>query len=917
MKKLTKVLLSCVLVSSSMFALTLVSNEKTVSAAAEDLNLVYQLDFEDASNLGKNSVSSSYADATVYQTEGHMSQVDRAGGKAIMIDGQTAFENYLNLPTGFFENQTEATISGWFYLDSTAAAYSGEIGIFSPENDKGFRTDSHANFHGGNYIYVIGNHQWFDSKIYPIYDGWYHMAYVLNGNHLDVYQNGHLVGSRDCDQFTSVSQLHSATSHFYLGQSAYETNHPDYKGGFDDVRVYQKALTGEQIRSEYGFDMFDFMTNEYTFDSQETLYKDAVRGYDLDPHGADEKGYGPTSWPTYDNGALNLDGDAMVVVARNEKHEHNGTPYTVNPAYLSGMSEVSFSIDVKVSDNTGFNWERILDVFKGGGQVFSMMTHQGSPSSSFDIVYQNSEHNNIRWILGENGKQFNLVAGRWYNMTMTSSDQEFAVYVDGELVAKINNVESLGKKAAYNFVGGEEPGLWFTLGSPIYENDRKVAASFDNFRVFSKALTADETKRIAQDYSRVTSKITLINEGQETVIKHPTKDAYQLEVLSKDKYAFIGWKDAAGNIYTEVPANTGDITLTAVFEELKFKVSFNANGGRGEMSEINITDEIKNLPESTFARTGYTFAGWSTTANGKVEYQDKADLTNVSQDLNLYAVWNAKQYDVTFNANGGEGTIEKITLTYDVEASLPASTLTRKGYTFAGWATTEDGVVVYADKAKVKSISEGNNVELYAVWLLNSYSVLFDGNGGEGSMASLTVNALELTKLPANVFTKEGYTFKGWAVNSEAKYADEEVVEIEQNCTLTAIWEINKYDVVFKDGTETLETVQVEHGSKVAAIEAPTKEGYTFKGWQLEGQTYDFEKEVKSELVLVAVWEKDAEEQPSEQPSEEPSEQPSEQPSEDPTPSTPKKGCRGSSMGLASLLAIAGILLVSKKRKNN
>lgn len=85
MEKLTKVLLSCVLVSSSMFALTLVSNEKTVSAAAEDLNLVYQLDFEDASNLGKNSVSSSYADATVYQTEGHMSQVDRSGGKAIRV----------------------------------------------------------------------------------------------------------------------------------------------------------------------------------------------------------------------------------------------------------------------------------------------------------------------------------------------------------------------------------------------------------------------------------------------------------------------------------------------------------------------------------------------------------------------------------------------------------------------------------------------------------------------------------------------------------------------------------------------------------------------------------------------------------------------------------------------------------------
>ena len=255
MKKLTKVLLSSILASSSLVAITISTKEETVKAANDDLKLVYQLDFEDASNLGKNSVENAFVDATVYKSGNHMTQVDRDGGKAIMIDGQTSFENYLNLPTNFFENQTQATISGWFYLDSTAAAYSGEIGIFSPENDKAFRTDSHANFHGGHYIYVIGNHQWFDSGIYPVYDGWYHMAYVLNGAHVDIYQNGHLVGSRDCDQFTSVSQLHSATSHFYLGQSAYETNHPDYKGGFDDVRVYQKALTVEEIRSEYDFNI--------------------------------------------------------------------------------------------------------------------------------------------------------------------------------------------------------------------------------------------------------------------------------------------------------------------------------------------------------------------------------------------------------------------------------------------------------------------------------------------------------------------------------------------------------------------------------------------------------------------------------------------------------------------------------------
>lgn len=861
MKKLTKVLLSSILASSSLVVISISTKDETVKAAENDLNLVYQLDFEDATNLGKNSIDNNYADATVYKSGEHMRQVDRAGGKAIMIDGQTSFENYLNLPTNFFENQTQATISGWFYLDSTAEAYSGEIGIFSPENNKAFRTDSHASVHGGHYIYVIGNHQWFDNSVYPIYDGWYHMAYVLNGNHLDVYQNGHLVGSRDCDQFTSVSQLHSATSHFYLGQSAYETNHPDYKGGFDDVRVYQKALTADEICSEYDFNMFDFMTNEYTFDSEATMYNDSVRGYNLDPHGADEKTFGAKAWPTYEDGAMKMPDNSMVVIARNEKHEQNGTPYRVNPSYLMGMSEMTLSIDVKVSSEAGFNWERIFDVFKNGGQLASFMTHQGSVGSSFDMVYQNQEANNLRWVMGENGKQFNLIPENWYNITITTGTGEANIYVDGVKVAGINNVKSIGDMAAYNFVSGEEAGLWFTLGAPIYEGDRATAATFDNFRVFSKALTAEETKVLAEDYSRTTSRITLVNGSEQTVVKHPTKQVYQLETLTKEGYTFKGWEDTEGNLYTEVPANKGDITLTAVFEELKYKVNFDANGGRGEMTALDITKEISNLPESVFTRTGYTFAGWSTTANGVVEIQDKANVDVITQNTTLYAVWAAKQYAVSFNANGGEGTIAPVTLTYDVEANLPESTLTRKGYTFAGWALTADGTVVYEDKASVASISEGNDVELYAVWVLNTYKVLFDANGGSGSMNELTVDALVLTPLPANTFVRDGYIFKGWAIEEEVVYQDEEVVEIEGNVTLKAIWE----------------QVQQEQPS-----DEPSEE-------------------------------------PSEEPSNEPTVEPSETPSTDPEePQEPtKKGCRGTSAGLIGLISLASALIISKKRKNN
>lgn len=862
MKNMTRIFLSSIFVFISFVTICVSNKVEIVNAESNDLKLVYQLNFDDDSNLGNNSIDNDYADATVYRTGDHMVQVDRDGGKAIMIDGATSFENYLNLPTNFFEGQTEATISGWFYLDSTAESYSGEIGIFSPENDKAFRTDSHAYYHGGHYIFVLGNDQWFDSGIFPVYDGWYHMAYVFSGNRLEVYQNGHLVGSRDSNQFSSVSQLHSATSHFYLGQSAYETNHPDYKGGFDDVRIYQKALTSEQISSEYDFDMFDFMTNQYTFDTEETMYNDSVRGYDLDPHGADDKAYGPSSWPTFDDGAMKIDGNSMVVVSRNGNHDQTGQPTRVNPTYLSGMSEVSFSMDVKFDSNTGFNWERLFDVFKAApeGRIISFLTHQGSSNSSFDVVYRNVQGDNIRWVLGENGKQVNLVPENWYNITITSSANKLTIYVDGVEIASIDGIHSIGKLAAYNYLAETSPDVWFTLGAPIYEPDRAVAASYDNFRVFSKALTASETLVLSTDYSRATTKITLINGEEQTVVKHPSKQVYVLETLSKDNYTFVGWQDVNGNILTEVPANTGDITLTAVFEELKYKVSFDANGGRGQMAILDITDEVENLPESLFVKTGYTFAGWSTTAGGEVEILDKAAVDVITEDTILYAVWAPKQYEVSFEANGGTGSLAAITLTYDVEANLPESTLTRTGYTFAGWALTADGVVAYEDKAAVTSISEGNNVKLYAVWVLKSYKVTFEANGGTGSMAELTVDALALTKLPANSFVKEGYEFKGWAIDEEVVYQDEEVIEFESNVTLKAVW-------------EKIEDEPTDNPSD----DGPTDNPNTNK--------------------------------PEEKPD-----------TNEPTPEAPSRGCFGSVVGVVGLmgmLSLLGAVFVCKKRKNN
>ncbi len=70
------------------------------------------------------------------------------------------------------------------------------------------------------------------------------------------------------------------------------------------------------------------------------------------------------------------------------------------------------------------------------------------------------------------------------------------------------------------------------------------------------------------------------------------------------------------------------------------KLTFDNNGGIGTLSDLSLVpDEAEELPECTFSKKGMTFAGWSTTAGGAVEYTDKASFTIGAEDVTLYAVW--------------------------------------------------------------------------------------------------------------------------------------------------------------------------------------------------------------------------------------------------------------------------------------
>ena len=226
----------------------------------------------------------------------------------------------------------------------------------------------------------------------------------------------------------------------------------------------------------------------------------------------------------------------------------------------------------------------------------------------------------------------------------------------------------------------------------------------------------------------------------------------KLPVPVRAGYTFDGWftKSSGGTKVKSSAKITKDVTYYAQWTVNKYKIAFNANGGKGTMKTISATyDKSVTLTANAFKRSNCTFLGWATRKDAtKAEYADKQKVKNLSdkngKTVTLYVVWKHNTYTVKFNANGGTGATVKQTVNCGDKTALGKNTFTREGFVFAGWATKKDGKVVYKNKAKVTDLAKnGKSITLYAVWNPAEWAVgTFTGKGeiaGKAASVALTV----------------------------------------------------------------------------------------------------------------------------------------------------------------------------------
>ena len=233
--------------------------------------------------------------------------------------------------------------------------------------------------------------------------------------------------------------------------------------------------------------------------------------------------------------------------------------------------------------------------------------------------------------------------------------------------------------------------------------------------------------------------------------------------------------------------------------------------------------------------------------------------------------YSSPYYFISFDANGGTGSMDELTLyVYDFYP-LPTNTFTRADYEFTGWNTEPDGSgSSYYDGERVSDLaSPGSTITLYAQWEKEEYenpyyTVRFDANGGTGSMNELTHYVYDFYPLPPNTFTRADYEFTGWNTASDGNggrsYYDGEWVsdlaDSGSTVTLYAQWLKTGMDmtitITLPETDEDIELTFTQNGSLLTFI---ATEGCTEYRWRLEDEELD-DEETNTLTLDTAGWQK-------------------------------------------------------------
>ena len=262
---------------------------------------------------------------------------------------------------------------------------------------------------------------------------------------------------------------------------------------------------------------------------------------------------------------------------------------------------------------------------------------------------------------------------------------------------------------------------------------------------------------------------------------------------SKEGHEFGGW-----NRTEDFTMPAENVVIEGNFDVNEYTVTYLVDGkdyGEKETYKYGTNVTLRKDPE----KEGHTFSGWNQTDG----------FVMPAKNVVIEGSFSINSYTVVYKVDG-----EVVGDTESYEFGAPVSLRTepqKEGYTFSGW-DRESGFNMPAE-----------NVEIEGHYSINSYTVTYKVDGElYGDIETYEYNApVELRQEPQ----KEGYTFGGWSSETGFNMPAENVV-------IEGSFKVNEYTVTYFVDDKFYDSIETySYGSQVKLKEAPQKEGYTFSGW--------------------------------------------------------------------------------------
>lgn len=276
---------------------------------------------------------------------------------------------------------------------------------------------------------------------------------------------------------------------------------------------------------------------------------------------------------------------------------------------------------------------------------------------------------------------------------------------------------------------------------------------------------ADGDSSKTQEYNAFSNQtITLIS-------TNPTRIGYNFKSWNTmSDGSGKGNSDLAGKIYSSVFGKE-DGWLYAIWEIKQFKITTSTANAHGTITDSMTIDwgstaTVEMKPNEGYRVSTYKVDGGNAiTSTVQAGNSDYYTFRNVTADHAISVTFAPITYTIRYNGNGAtSGATASSTHTYDAAKKLTANGFSRTGYTFAGWATSANGNIVYKNEESVTNLSakQGDIVELYAVWTANTYVMTLDENNRSNLKTKNVVYDQPYGTF--DVPSKTGYTYVGWRV---------------------------------------------------------------------------------------------------------------------------------------------------------